>query len=48
VWLISHPPLPVTLAALVSGAFIIYRHRENLQRLNDGTEHVFSLGRSKR
>ena len=48
VWLISHPPLPVTLAAFVSGAFVIYRHRENLQRLHDGTEHVFSLGRSRR
>lgn len=48
VWMISHPPLPVTLAAIVSGAFIIYRHSENLQRLRAGTEHVFSLGRSKR
>jgi hypothetical protein len=28
--LISHPPLPVLLAAIVSGAFIIYRHRDNL------------------
>ena len=43
VWLISHPPLPVTLAAMVSGAFIIYRHRENLQRLRAGAEHTFSL-----
>jgi glycerol-3-phosphate acyltransferase PlsY len=48
VWLISHPPLPVTLAAIVSGAFVIYRHRENLQRLRAGTEHTFSLRRSKR
>lgn len=48
VWLISHPPLPVTLAALISGAFVIYRHRENLERLRDGTENVFSLRRSPR
>jgi glycerol-3-phosphate acyltransferase PlsY len=48
VWLISHPPLPVTLAAIVSGAFIIYRHRENLQRLRAGTEHTFSLHGSGR
>jgi glycerol-3-phosphate acyltransferase PlsY len=48
VWLISHPPLPVTLAAVVSGAFIIYRHRENLQRLRAGTEHIFSLRGSGR
>ena len=43
VWLISHPPLPVLLAAIVSGAFIVYRHRENMQRLRAGTENVFSL-----
>ena len=48
VWLISHPPLPVLLAALVSGAFIVYRHQENMQRLRAGTENVFSLrGRSR-
>jgi glycerol-3-phosphate acyltransferase PlsY len=48
VWLISHPPLPVTLAAIVSGAFIIYRHSENIKRLRSGTENVFSLrGRSR-
>ena len=48
VWLISHPPLPVTLAAIVSGAFIIYRHGENLQRLRAGTEHTFSLRGNRR
>jgi acyl phosphate:glycerol-3-phosphate acyltransferase len=47
VWLISHPPLPVTLAAIVSGAFIIYRHRENIERLRAGTESVFSLRRAR-
>ena len=41
VWLISHPPLPVTLSAILSGAFIVYRHRENIQRLRAGTENVF-------
>jgi glycerol-3-phosphate acyltransferase PlsY len=48
VWLISHPPLPVMLAAIVSGAFIIYRHRDNLERLRAGTENVFSLRGSRR
>jgi glycerol-3-phosphate acyltransferase PlsY len=43
VWLISHPPLPVTVAAIVSGAFIVYRHRENMERLRAGSENVFSL-----
>jgi len=48
VWMISHPPLPVELAALVSGAFIIYRHRENIERLRAGNENVLSLrGRSR-
>jgi acyl phosphate:glycerol-3-phosphate acyltransferase len=41
VWLILHPPFPVMLAALIAGAFIVYRHKENLARLHAGTEHVF-------
>jgi acyl phosphate:glycerol-3-phosphate acyltransferase len=41
VWLILHPPFPVMLAALIAGAFIVYRHKENLERLHAGTEHVF-------
>jgi glycerol-3-phosphate acyltransferase PlsY len=48
VWLISHPPLPVTLAAIVSGAFIVYRHRENVERLRAGTENVFTFKGSGR
>src|SRR5712691_13433828 len=48
VWLISHPPMPVTAAAIVSGAFIVYRHRENMERLRAGSENVFSLkGRNR-
>jgi acyl phosphate:glycerol-3-phosphate acyltransferase len=42
VWMILHPPMEVTLAALIAGAFIVYRHRENIARLRAGTEHVFS------
>ncbi len=48
VWLIQHPPLPVMLAALAGAAFIVYRHRENIQRLRAGTEHKFSFGSRKR
>jgi glycerol-3-phosphate acyltransferase PlsY len=44
VWLISHPPLPVVAAAILAGAFIIWRHRSNLERLRAGKEHVFSFG----
>ena len=43
VWLIAHPPLTVIAAAILSGALIIYRHRENIARLRDGTESVFSF-----
>jgi glycerol-3-phosphate acyltransferase PlsY len=47
VWLISHPPLPVVAAALVAGAFIIWRHKPNLERIRAGQEHVLSF-RGKR
>lgn len=45
VWLILHPPLPVLAAAILAGAFIIYRHHENITRLRAGNESVFSFGR---
>jgi len=48
VWLISHPPTEVLAASIVSGAFIIYRHRENMRRLREGNESVFpSKGHSR-
>jgi glycerol-3-phosphate acyltransferase PlsY len=34
-------------AAFVAGAFIIWRHRQNLERIRAGTEHVLSF-RGKR
>lgn len=46
VWLILHPPAPVVAAALISGAFIVYRHRANIERIRSGSEYVFSFGRS--
>src|SRR5579885_3479706 len=45
VWLIDHPPLPVFLAALAAGAFIVYRHRSNIQRIRAGKENVFAWTR---
>jgi glycerol-3-phosphate acyltransferase PlsY len=44
VWLLAHPPLPVFAASLAAGAFIVWRHKSNIARLREGTEHVFSLG----
>jgi len=48
VWLISHPPLPVIVAAVVSGAFIVYRHADNIARLRAGNENVFNIRGSSR
>jgi glycerol-3-phosphate acyltransferase PlsY len=45
VWMFMQPPLSLVGASIVSGAFIIYRHRANLERIRAGTEHVFSLVR---
>jgi glycerol-3-phosphate acyltransferase PlsY len=42
VWLILHPPAPVLIASLIAGAFIIYRHKSNIERLRAGTENQFS------
>ena len=41
VYLIEHPPAPVLIASLIAGAFVIYRHASNIQRLRSGVEHVF-------
>lgn len=48
VWLILHPPVPVLLAALLAGGFIVYRHRANLERIRNQNEHVFSFKSKKK
>jgi len=47
VWLFLQPPLSLEGASIVSGAFIIYRHRANIARIRAGTEHVLSFGSRK-
>ena len=47
VWLILHPEWPVEVAALMAGAFIVYRHRGNITRLRAGNENVFRFGARK-
>ena len=42
VWMILHPPFQITGAAFLAGAFVVYRHKSNWQRLRAGTESVFS------
>ncbi|MDR3699206.1 MAG: glycerol-3-phosphate 1-O-acyltransferase PlsY [Candidatus Sulfopaludibacter sp.] len=46
VWLILQPSIYVVSAAILAGAFIIYKHRSNIQRLHGGSEHVFRFGDS--
>jgi glycerol-3-phosphate acyltransferase PlsY len=41
VWIVQHAQMPIFFAAIIAGAFVIYRHRENIQRLHAGTERRF-------
>ena len=45
VWMIEHPPLPVLIAAITCGGFVIWRHHSNVQRLRAGTENVFTFSK---
>jgi hypothetical protein len=40
-YLVARAPLPAVFASIVAGAFIIYRHSSNIQRLRLGTEPSF-------
>jgi len=44
VWIILHPPVPVVVASLIAGVFIVHRHRANLERIRAGNEHLFTFG----
>ena len=47
-WAPHHaPPLIVTFGSLAAAALVIARHNANLQRLVDGTEPRFSVGKKK-
>jgi glycerol-3-phosphate acyltransferase PlsY len=48
VWLILKPSWPVVAAAIIGGAFIIYKHSSNIARLRAGTENVFTFGARRR
>jgi glycerol-3-phosphate acyltransferase PlsY len=47
VWLLYHPAWPVMAATLICGAFIVWRHKENIERLRAGKENVFRFGGKK-
>lgn len=46
-WLMDQN-LTLTVAATIAGAFIIYKHSNNIHRLRTDTESVFTFGRSQR
>jgi glycerol-3-phosphate acyltransferase PlsY len=47
-WAPGHaPPLVITLGTLFAAALIFYKHDANLQRLAEGTEPKYRLGKSK-
>ena len=46
VWLMQKD-LIMLATALIAGAFIIYKHSSNIQRLRDGSESVFTFGAHK-
>jgi acyl phosphate:glycerol-3-phosphate acyltransferase len=48
VWLLMQPALSLEAASIVSGGFVIYRHRANIARIRAGTEHVLSFSSRKR
>ena len=43
VWLVAKAPIPALAASVIAGAFVIYRHRSNIDRLRSGTENVFKF-----
>ncbi|MSV30314.1 MAG: glycerol-3-phosphate 1-O-acyltransferase [Bryobacterales bacterium] len=47
-WIVAHPPWPVLAASVVAGAFVVYRHRENIERLHNGTESALSFSPQRR
>ncbi|HUB80374.1 MAG TPA: glycerol-3-phosphate 1-O-acyltransferase PlsY [Bryobacteraceae bacterium] len=46
VWLFERDVIMLA-AALIAGAFIIYKHSSNIQRLHSGSENVFTFGAGK-
>jgi glycerol-3-phosphate acyltransferase PlsY len=43
-WLVSRAAPPVVAAAAIAGAFIIWRHKENIARLRAGNENALAFG----
>jgi glycerol-3-phosphate acyltransferase PlsY len=41
--MVARAPLPAVIAALIAGAFVIYRHSSNITRIRMETESVFKF-----
>lgn len=46
-WMIEHPAPIEIIVAIAAAAFIIIRHRANIDRIRSGTESVLHLGRTR-
>ena len=42
-WLVNRPPNSILVASIAAALLIVYRHKDNIDRLRTGTEHRFSL-----
>jgi glycerol-3-phosphate acyltransferase PlsY len=47
-WMILHPEWPVLVAAAVSAALVIWRHKSNIERIRAGNENIFRFRRTVR
>lgn len=46
-WMILHPAWPVLVAALGAAVLIVWRHRDNIERIRAGNERVFRFKRTE-
>jgi len=46
VWLILHPTPNELIAAVIAAGIVVYRHKENIERMRAGKESVFRWGKA--
>jgi glycerol-3-phosphate acyltransferase PlsY len=46
-WMILHPDWPVLFAAVGTAVLIVWRHRDNIERIRAGNERVFRFKRTE-